>query len=145
MSNGAITGVTDMDLQVPGERIKALRIARDWSRNKLAALAEISQGNLSDIENGKVRSPSGTIIGKLADTLGTSTDYLLGRTDDPSPPSAYNESGVIRRDYPLPPVGYEDLSPEEREHVDRITAEFERQTIELLLRQKREQEKRQGR
>lgn len=85
MPNDMVTGVTDMAPQAPGERIRALRTARGWSRNKLAALAEISQGNLSDIENGKVKSPSGAIIGRLADTLGTSADYLLGLIDDPAP------------------------------------------------------------
>lgn len=61
------------------QRIKQLREARGWSRTKLASLAGVSQGYLSDIENNKVRSPSGEVIAKIAGALGTSTDHLLGR------------------------------------------------------------------
>lgn len=66
-----------------GDRIKELRERRGWSKSKLAKMAKISQGNLSDIENGKIHSPSGVVLKKIADALGTTSDYLLGRTDSP--------------------------------------------------------------
>jgi transcriptional regulator with XRE-family HTH domain len=68
-----------------GVRIKELREARGWSLNKLALKAGCSQGYLSDVENGKISSPSGQMLVKLAAALGASTDYLLGITDNPIP------------------------------------------------------------
>ena len=68
-----------------GERIKKLRKAKNWSCRKLAQLSGVSQGYISDVENGNIVSPSGIAISKLAKAFGVSTDYLLGHTDDPTP------------------------------------------------------------
>lgn len=125
-------------------RLRELRETQRLTQREVAERLGIAPSTLGMYEAGK-REPDNDLLSAIAAVYATSTDYLLGRTDDPAPPSTYDDGGAIRRDYPLPPIGYEHLSPEEREHVDRITAEFERQTIELLLRQKREQEKRQGR
>ncbi len=69
-----------------GERLHDLREALGLSRNQLAREAGVSQGYLSDLENGKKSTPSGPILAKVAAALGTSTDYLLGLSTDPAPP-----------------------------------------------------------
>lgn len=120
-----------------GERIRERRKYRRWSLNKLAQLAGVSQGYLSDVENGKVASPSASVLIKLAAALETSVDYLLGRTDDPSPPSL-SDVDIIRADMPLPPLGWDELSEEEKEEVRDITRRFEETIIADILRKKKE-------
>lgn len=119
-----------------GERIRERRKYRRWSLNKLAQLAGVSQGYLSDVENGKVASPSASVLIKLAAALETSVDYLLGRTDDPSPPSL-SDVDIIRADMPLPPLGWDELSEEEKEEVRDITRRFEETIIADILRKKK--------
>lgn len=43
-----------MDAKLVGERVRALRKAKGWSQEGLAAKAKVSQGTLSRIENGAV-------------------------------------------------------------------------------------------
>lgn len=119
-----------------GERIRERRKYRRWSLNKLAQLAGVSQGYLSDVENGKVASPSASVLIKLAAALETSVDYLLGRTDDPSPPSL-SDVDIIRAEMPLPPLGWDELSEEEKEEVRDITRRFEETIIADILRKKK--------
>jgi len=67
-----------------GKRIKHLRVKKDLTLKEVAALADISIGFLGDIESGRTK-PSLKTLDKLVSILETSTDYLLGRTDDPHP------------------------------------------------------------
>lgn len=50
--------------------------------NKISKGTGISSGNISDWKSGK-SAPNIEAITKIADYLGCSVDYLLGRTDDP--------------------------------------------------------------
>jgi transcriptional regulator with XRE-family HTH domain len=62
-------------------RIRTLRRARELSIEKLAALAEISAGYLSEVERGHSEI-SGAKLARIAEHLGTNVDYLLtGRED----------------------------------------------------------------
>lgn len=80
-----------------GERIRERRMAKGWKLVKLAAMAETSHGYLSDVENGKVDSPNSAIIARVAKALDTSTDYLLGLTDDPTPPNRQRQKTLEER------------------------------------------------
>jgi transcriptional regulator with XRE-family HTH domain len=124
-------------------RLRLLRDMRRLTQREVAEQLGIAPSTLGMYEAGK-REPDNDLLVAIAAIYETSTDYLLGLTDDPTPPS-HDEGRAIRRDYPLPPIGYEDLSPEERERIDKLTREFERHTIELLLKEKREREEQQGR
>jgi transcriptional regulator with XRE-family HTH domain len=75
-----------------GARILLLRRARGWSTPVLATkLAEhgcrIGQPKITSLETDNPRRSgiSLSTIQALADVLDTSTDYLLGRTPDPTP------------------------------------------------------------
>ena len=61
-------------------RIRSLREDRDLSQKQIAQLLGMSQTGYSKYETGENDIPTAVLI-KLADFYGTSTDYLLSRTD----------------------------------------------------------------
>ena len=62
-------------------RIRDLREDADLYQRDLANLLHCSQQTYSDYECGKVDIPTEVLI-QLADFYKTSTDYILGRTND---------------------------------------------------------------
>ena len=60
-----------------GENIKLLREARKISLSKLARLADISPGYLSDIEKGNKTSPSIDVLEKLASILDVKVELFF--------------------------------------------------------------------
>jgi transcriptional regulator with XRE-family HTH domain len=90
-----------MNLQ---QRLRSRREARGLRNSQVARTLGISTAHVSDMESGKSK-PSLELLARLADLYATSTDYLLGLTDDPTPvgrgeaPLPYTESFVelIRR------------------------------------------------
>ena len=60
-------------------------MALGLSQTELAALVDIPIPNLSRIEHGRQSIYIERLV-ELADALKVSTDYLLNRTDDPTPP-----------------------------------------------------------
>lgn len=66
-------------------RIKELRNKKNISGPKLGEMLNVSTTYIYDIEKGR-RRVHGEMLSDIADILDTSTDYLLGRTDDPTPP-----------------------------------------------------------
>lgn len=65
-------------------RIRDLREDRDLYQKDLADYLQCTQVCYSHYELGKRDVPTDILI-RLADFYNTSTDYLLGRTDDPAP------------------------------------------------------------
>jgi len=66
-------------------RTVALREKKGWTQGQLALYAKIDQGYLSRIERGVRTNVGAAYLKKLADSLNTSMDYLVGLTDDPRP------------------------------------------------------------
>jgi transcriptional regulator with XRE-family HTH domain len=66
-----------------GNRIKELRTKRGFMQSDMSERLKMGRANYSHIENSRV-SPSGDVLDLIANILNTSTDYLLGRTDDAS-------------------------------------------------------------
>ena len=65
------------------KRIRDLREDRDLKQKDIAEYLKCSQVCYSYYENGQRDIPTDVLI-KLAAFYGTSTDYLLGRTDNPT-------------------------------------------------------------
>lgn len=61
-----------------------IRVDNDISQQTIAAVLNVAQNTYSQYENGVIPIPVEAII-KLADYYGTSTDYLLDRTNDKTP------------------------------------------------------------
>lgn len=71
-------------------RIKALRSQYNMTQKELAAKLNLTPKMISFYELSE-RFPPHDIICKLADIFVVSTDYLLGKTDDPTPQDAKKE------------------------------------------------------
>lgn len=61
------------------EKIEELLNQRGWSRYKLAKESGLSQSTVVSLFSGRVKNPSTESLAKIADALGVSTDYLLGK------------------------------------------------------------------
>lgn len=65
------------------ERLRAAREGlRKWSQSELAAKAGLPPSSIAHFESGS-RKPSFDTLRSLANALEVTTDYLLGRVDDP--------------------------------------------------------------
>ena len=60
-----------------GKKVKELRKANNFTMSELANICKISQSYISDLENGKIKKPSGEKLRKIAEVFGVSTDYFL--------------------------------------------------------------------
>lgn len=71
------------------EQLRQLRSDRGLSLRELAEKSGLSNGYISLLENGRVESPSATVLGKLARALEVSLDDLLRAAGvQMEPPSA---------------------------------------------------------
>lgn len=64
------------------ERLKAARELRQWSQGELARQADMPPSSIAHFESGS-RKPSFDTLRRLANALEVTTDYLLGRVNDP--------------------------------------------------------------
>lgn len=60
-----------------GNRIRELREQRSITQGQLAAQAQVSQGYLSQLENGDVRNPSAGVLLRVADAMKVEADDLF--------------------------------------------------------------------
>ncbi len=65
-------------------RIRELREDHDYTQKYISMKLNIQQNTYSQYETGKRQLPIDILI-QLADIYGTSTDYILRRTDNPKP------------------------------------------------------------
>lgn len=93
------------------ERLKILRKKRHITQAQLATRMGVTQAALSGWETGKFSVDSDMLI-KLADFFNCSTDYLLGRTDDPRYKKATASSEDDTVEYIIP-KDMPELTPEE--------------------------------
>ena len=64
------------------ERLKSARELRELKQAELAKKADMPPSSVAHFESGS-RKPSFATLRRLANALDVSTDYLLGRVDDP--------------------------------------------------------------
>jgi transcriptional regulator with XRE-family HTH domain len=72
-------------VELIGARVRLLREAQRIEAGDLASRAKMSRAAVYRIESGERPNASAVTVGRLAQALGTSADYLIGLTDDPSP------------------------------------------------------------
>ena len=69
-------------MEILAKRLLKLRSERDLSRRVVAASTGMTERTYQRYENAE-RDPSAPVLLALADYYGVTTDYLLGRTDEP--------------------------------------------------------------
>ena len=67
------------------KRLKDLREEHDKTQQEVADYLNMHRSVYRRYESGERETPA-WVVDKLADYYRVSTDYLLGRTDDPVPP-----------------------------------------------------------
>ena len=68
------------------KRMRDLREDSDQTQKAIADVLNMHRSVYRRYESGQRETPAWVIV-KLADYYRVSTDYLLGRTDDPTPPA----------------------------------------------------------
>ena len=66
-------------------RVRDLREDQDETQQEIADVLNMHRSVYRRYESGERETPAWVVV-KLADYYQVSTDYLLGRTDDPTPP-----------------------------------------------------------
>mgnify|MGYP002511932914 FL=1 len=69
-------------MEILAKRLLELRSERDLSRRVVAASTGMTERTYQRYENAE-RDPSAPVLLALADYYDVTTDYLLGRTDEP--------------------------------------------------------------
>jgi HTH-type transcriptional regulator, competence development regulator len=117
-----------------GDRIRELREERDWSQREFAKRVGINYSVINRIELGK-RNVEDHELAKIADVFGVTTDYLLGRTDNPNPPEDDDkELGTLAKinqlikEYGIEQMGFFDIEKWKslsEEEIEEIIKHFE--------------------
>ncbi|MGP4041934.1 helix-turn-helix domain-containing protein [Gracilibacillus sp. D59] len=91
-------------------RLKKLRENKDLLQKQVADKLGIKANTLSGYENG-TRSPDPKLLRELAEFYNVTTDYLLGRTDDPD--SSQNSNKPNRAFH-----NFDDITEQEIEYLE---------------------------
>jgi transcriptional regulator with XRE-family HTH domain len=78
-----------------GDRLRDLREKQGKTQDELAEQLGIASLQIYRYENGKTR-PDGDTVARIAVALNTSTDYLLGLTDDPIPMGVFQSKLSVK-------------------------------------------------
>lgn len=98
------------------ERLKEICASKGVKITVLIDDLGMSSGNLSSWKKGN--TPRASTIDKIADYLGVSSDYLLGRSDDPLPPVDMKDVTIVKESYVGP------LDPAEKEWLESVLAAY---------------------
>lgn len=115
-------------------RLKALRMQKKLTHQDMADFLGITRQGYSKYENGQSQ-PDIDTINKLAQFFNVTTDYLLGRTDEPNPIESDNEElGTLARinqlikEYGIEQMGFFDIEKWKQlseEEIEEIVKHFE--------------------
>lgn len=92
-------------------KIRELRKQHRLSQTELAKQIHVSQATVTSWETGRA-DPSSSALNTLADFFGVSSDYLLGRTNEPKSDNELTRNQKLIA-YSIDP----DVSDEERENI----------------------------
>lgn len=103
------------------KRLVEQRKKRNLTQEQLAHKVKTTKGTISNYENGHSTPPHETLVA-IADALGVSTDYLLNRTDDPTPPNPLSQQKAFPTEESRNAALelYYRLPPEKRKIVDDV-------------------------
>lgn len=68
--------------EIIGERMRLARTRKEWNQSDLARAVKKPRQHISQVEQGR-QQPRAELLIDIADALGVTIDYLLGRTPVP--------------------------------------------------------------
>jgi len=68
-----------------GGKVKELREKKGMNQKQLAEASDITQATISRIESGQVKQLKSEALKRLAEALGVTVDYLVGKNDKLTP------------------------------------------------------------
>ena len=83
-------------MSIFSERLAKLMSLRNLTQKELAEKTNITESAISYYVKG-ARTPSGEILARMAENLSTTTDFLLGRTEDYDVPTENKELKYLQR------------------------------------------------
>jgi transcriptional regulator with XRE-family HTH domain len=92
-------------------RLKEIRREKKLTQEQLGQKVNVTKVSISGYESGN-RTPDMETLQKIADVLKVSVDWLLGRTDDPSPS---NKEGLAF----FGGIKVDELTDEEKEYLEK--------------------------
>jgi transcriptional regulator with XRE-family HTH domain len=101
------------------ERLKIARKMNKLTQEGLAKKVKTTKGTISNYEN-EHSSPSNEMLNDLADALEVSTDYLLGRTDDPTPDKSKVKTPEEEFDDPELNIFFKEIKGESPERLEQL-------------------------
>lgn len=106
-----------------GKRVEQLMIKKNMNQKKLADASEITQATISRILSGQVKELKPETLKRLAKALGTTVDYLVGKTE------RMTESDILESDEDAQYIfrGYEKLSAKGRAQLKDFVRFLEQQ------------------
>lgn len=78
------------------ERLRQLRKQKDLSQTELGELVDLHYTHIGRYERGSSK-PSAAALGRLADALGVSTDYLMEGTTDEAAKARFEDRELLRQ------------------------------------------------
>jgi transcriptional regulator with XRE-family HTH domain len=99
------------------KRLKNARNNKKLTQEELAIKVNTTKGTISNYENGH-STPPNEMLKLLADVLNTTSDYLLGRIDNPDQPDEFNK--LINNEHNIAYFGgaKKELTEEEAQHLE---------------------------
>lgn len=95
-----------------GDRLKYLRNKKKLTQAEMAKKIDVARTTYAMYEQNK-REPDNEILNRIADFYNVSTDYLLGRTDNPNPPTKefnpLDEINKLLKKYDIDQSGFFDI------------------------------------
>lgn len=85
-----------MNGRLQGHRVKLLREKRGWSQSELGAFLNMNSQQILRYEK-EYTNPNSETVASLAYYLQTTTDYLMGFTDDEAPQLVNDELSLEER------------------------------------------------
>lgn len=110
------------------DRVKALREAKGITQRRLAELVKVTPATISRLESGKIADLKSSALIGIADALGVSLDYLVGRTRELTPADVINFDPVIQAIV----HAYLNLGPEDKKNMSEYMIYLEFKSKEKL-------------
>lgn len=111
-----------------GDRVKTLRERKGISQRRLAEMARVTPATVSRLESGKIVDVKASALIGMADALGVSIDFLVGRVRELTPGDVINFDPNIQAIV----QAYLNLGPDERKRMSEYTIFLEFKKNEVL-------------